>query len=459
MSTTARFLPALRLPFFLRSEPVEPALQAALDEADVRAFRLITRVKFVALGLVLVYVLVTLPTEVTVWPITGIFLVMASGAALYRLECSSRRASWHRYAFLSLDIIVVTLAVLVPNPGFNAAGWAPQIAYRFNSSLYLFIFIALAALTYSPRFVLWVGCFSALSWGVGAAIMLMLPSSRSVLDLPSLSAATDAERLALLLDPHHVPISNITQSMTLLVIVALIVSVAVWRTRRLISRQLGAERERANLSRYFSPSMVEELARTDEPLGKVRAQDVAVLFADIKGFTGIAETASPEATIEMLREFHRRMATAVFAHKGTLDKYMGDGLMATFGTPRVTPDDAVNAIRCARAMTETIADWNRERAGRGEARIEMGVGVHFGPVVLGDIGDERRLEFAVIGDTVNTASRVEHLTREHGIDAAVSGAAVTAAGARDAALIGSLRRIGDSSVRGRDAAVTLYTFA
>ncbi len=459
MSTASLALPRFRLPFFLRNETVDPVLHQALDEADLTAFRLITRVKHVAMAIILVYVLVSVPTEAALWPVTAILLLAVSATVHYRLERSSLRRPWLRYAFLSFDLIVLTLALTVPNPGFSAAEWPPQIMYRFSPAIYFFVFIGIAALTYSPRFVLWAGCASALCWGVAGAIVLTLPSSVSVLDLPSLSAATSMERLKIQLNPNFVPISNITQAMTIFVIVGLVGSVAVWRTRRLIARQLGAERERANLSRYFSPTMVEELATTDEPLGQVRAQDVAVLFADIKGFTGLAEKASPEATIGMLREFHRRMAAAVFAHDGTLDKYMGDGLMATFGTPRTSPDDAANAIRCARSMIDSVAVWNRERAASGEPAIEMGVGVHFGPVVLGDIGDERRLEFAVIGDTVNTASRVEHLTREHAVDAVLSADAVEAARGRDADLTGGLDRLGEVPVRGREAPITLYTFA
>ena len=196
----------------------------------------------------------------------------------------------------------------------------------------------------------------------------------------------------------------------------------------------------------------------DDPLGAVRSQNAAVLFADIRSFTPIAEALAPEATIALLREFHRRMAAQVFACGGTLDKYMGDGLMATFGTPHATPDDAANALRCARGMIETIDDWNRARREAGAAEIRIGVGVHYGPVVLGDIGDERRLEFAVIGDTVNAASRLEGLTKNHRVPVLVSADLVEAAGGDSgpSAAETPLRAIGEIRVRGRAAPLTLY---
>ena len=117
--------------------------------------------------------------------------------------------------------------------------------------------------------------------------------------------------------------------------------------------------------------------------------------------------------IGTLRQFHERMEREVFRHGGTLDKYLGDGLMATFGTPFASDSDAVNALRCAQAMIASIGELNRERKNRNEPPIQVSVGLHYGQVVLGDIG-LNRLEFAVIGTTVNAASRLEALTREFG---------------------------------------------
>ena len=200
------------------------------------------------------------------------------------------------------------------------------------------------------------------------------------------------------------------------------------RARRLVERQAAAERERANLSRYFSPNLVDELAQTDQPLGPTRQQPVAVLFADLVGFTQLAETLPPTEVIALLREFHGRMQAAVFAHGGTVDKYIGDAVMATFGTPRSGPVDATNALAAARAMRDAVAAWNVARQAAGEAAVRVGIGVHYGAVVLGDIGGESRLEFAVLGDAVNVASRLERLTRQ--LDAVIVASDAVVAQAR-----------------------------
>lgn len=130
---------------------------------------------------------------------------------------------------------------------------------------------------------------------------------------------------------------------------------AVWPARRLVSTQATAEREQANLSRYFSPNMVEELANTDEPLGAVCRPAGGMLFTDIVGFTGMSEHAPPEEVIGLLREFHGHMENCVFHNGGTLDKSLADGVMAIFGTPRNGPRDAANALACAHAMLDKIA--------------------------------------------------------------------------------------------------------
>src|SRR5262249_18462548 len=150
----------------------------------------------------------------------------------------------------------------------------------------------------------------------------------------------------------------------------------------------------------FSPNIVDLLAARDEPLGAVRRATVAVLFADIVGFTGMAEGMPPEAVMTMLRHFHDRMTAQIFACGGTIEKYIGDAIMAVFGLPDPQPGDALNALRCADLMLQALADWNRERQAGGEAPLAIGIGLNYGPAVLGDIGSERGMAFAVIGDTV-----------------------------------------------------------
>src|SRR5690606_40124645 len=139
----------------------------------------------------------------------------------------------------------------------------------------------------------------------------------------------------------------------------LIAYTPLFRSR--VLRQVAAESARSNLARYFSPNLVDRLAIADRPFDDQRSQYVAVLFVDIIDFTATAEDMEPERVIALLRSFHRRMCRVIFDHGGTLDKYIGDAVMATFGTPQPGHGDASAALRCARAMLREIEDRKSTR--------------------------------------------------------------------------------------------------
>jgi adenylate cyclase len=235
----------------------------------------------------------------------------------------------------------------------------------------------------------------------------------------------------------------------------------VAKLREMDRLRMAAERARNNLSRYFSPNIVELLAAQDEPLGAGRRETVAVLFADIVAFTRMAEDMPPENVLALLREFHTRMTAEIFASGGTVDQYMGDGMIAVFGAPAASPNDAVNALNCAERMLEALERWNREREGKGEARIDIGIGVNHGPVVLGDVGSEHSMSFTAIGDTVNTAARLQTLTRSLDTPLVVGDSLVQAVRASSpeiaAEQIGRFEDRGEHNLRGRTSAVRIWT--
>lgn len=348
------------------------------------------------------------------------------GYAPVWLARAGRYRGWVRYLLPALDTGLLTITTFLPNP-LDPQLLPPQLMLRFGNEMYLFVLICAAVFTYSPALVLWTGVCAALAWSIATIHMLALPDTVVTLQTAAWESMSDAARIAAVVDPHRVNVGLWGRQVVLFLVSAAALAVFVRRARRLVERQAEAERERANLSRYFSPNQVEELAQSDAPLGPTRQQDVAILFADLVGFTSLAEALPAAAVIELLRDFHARMQRAVFAHGGTVDKYVGDAIMATFGTPRSRPDDATNALRCAAAMRAALASWNGERVARGDAPVRIGIGAHYGAVVLGDIGGESRLEFAVIGDAVNIASRLERLTRELGAAVVVSEALIEAA--------------------------------
>jgi adenylate cyclase len=135
-----------------------------------------------------------------------------------------------------------------------------------------------------------------------------------------------------------------------------------------------------------------------------------VLFADIRGFTTFSEREKPEKVVGLLNHYFSAMTEIIFEHGGTLDKYIGDELMALFGAPTGSPDDAQNAVKAAVAMQNRILSLNNELVEQGFWKVEVGMGLHTGEATIGYIGSNKRSEYTAIGDTVNTASRLQSST-------------------------------------------------
>ena len=164
---------------------------------------------------------------------------------------------------------------------------------------------------------------------------------------------------------------------------------------------------RAELSRFLSPAVAEMVVQGKVELLRVgRMAEVSVIFADIRGFTSMSESESPQETVAMLNNFFTRMAQVVFRHEGNLDKFIGDCVMATWGPPSQHPDDASRALRAALEMQAEVNEMNRLRLEDGLPSIQVGIGVNTGTAVVGYMGSSDRHEFTAIGDSVNTSSRL-----------------------------------------------------
>ena len=184
-------------------------------------------------------------------------------------------------------------------------------------------------------------------------------------------------------------------------------AVAIERAR-LQGRIEREERIRERLSRYHSPGVVEEIvSESPGAIEKVRTRPVSVLFADIVGFTTLAETMQPEALSNFLSIIFNFGADAVFAQGGTLDKFIGDAIMAFFGAPIPQADHPRRAVAAAARMIEAVTAWNAVRSARGEAPVALRIGINTGNAIVGDIGSDRRVDYTVLGNTVNVAARLE----------------------------------------------------
>lgn len=358
------------------------------------------------------------------------------------------------YLFVAIDCLLLAAVLVVPNP-FLIVPLPTPLPFRFANFLFFFVILMQTTFSFRPSLLLWTGACGAGAWTLAFQWVRHQPG---VVTNPS-DRPDAAITLSAYLDPNYLSVLKYEYEIFVFVLVSAGLALLVRRSRSLVAERAEAERERGNLARYFSPKVVDVLAERDEPLGRVRRQVVAVLFADLVGFTTLAEDKPPEEVMAMLRAFHGRMEDEVFRRGGCLEKFIGDALLATFGVPDVGARDATDALACARRMLAALEDWNDERAVEGLPPLSMGVGLHYGPVVLGDIGSARNMAFATVGDTINVASRLQALTRELDATLIASGALVEAVEREgvDAAALKGLTPRGGHVLRGRDTPIELWT--
>jgi adenylate cyclase len=176
---------------------------------------------------------------------------------------------------------------------------------------------------------------------------------------------------------------------------------------------------RTTFGKYMTPAVMDHLLDGKVALGG-QSLPVTILFSDIRGFTSISETMDPQRLVALLNEYFTEMVNIVMDEGGVVDKYIGDAIMAVFGAPVPKPEDPVNAVRAAVKMRRRLAELNAHLAARGQTPLRTGIGIHTGEVVAGNIGSERRMEYTVIGDAVNLASRLESSTKDLGVNVLIS---------------------------------------
>lgn len=377
------------------------SLKAEELAAQLAAFR--GRIIALAFIAVLITILTTWPGPIFAYGLLVLFLV--NGTVAYRIACAPWGRPWHQYIFVSIDAALLTFTLLYPNP-FLPIDLPIQFNLRNGVFIYFFVILAGLAYVYRPHLVVWCGISVTVFWSIGVYWIMRQPGS-------IWQDLTDNDFDAFLevySSPSYVDLGVRVQEVVVFLIVAGLLALAVSRARAIALRQANLAQERANLARYFPSQTADLLASQTDPFADPREHNAAVLFADLVSFTAWAQKRPPSETIALLRDVHRLLAEIVFRNGGTLDKFVGDGLMATFGTPRPGDRDASSALAAAVQLSDEFVAWSK--ASTIQDLPKLAIGVHYGPIVMGDIGTDNRLEFAVLGDTVNVASRLETATRE-----------------------------------------------
>lgn len=206
--------------------------------------------------------------------------------------------------------------------------------------------------------------------------------------------------------PIHIG-SFTEDDLDLLTALANFAAVAIERAQ--LAEKIEEERKiRARMERYHSPAVVDEIVKGSiSTETEIRSTDVSILFADISGFTTVSETKKPEEVAEFLSHFFSCAVESIFAYGGTLDKFIGDAVMAFFGAPLPQPDHADRAVLTGLMLQRMVTEWNNERAKAGLPLVKVRVGINSGLAVVGNVGTEKRVDYTVLGSSVNIASRLE----------------------------------------------------
>ncbi|MEC7983788.1 MAG: adenylate/guanylate cyclase domain-containing protein [Myxococcota bacterium] len=222
----------------------------------------------------------------------------------------------------------------------------------------------------------------------------------------------------------------------------------------LVLEDISAEKRlRTSMSRYLSSAVVNRLLEEEGDTLGGTAQDVTILFSDIRKFTSISEEIGAKRTVALLNEYFGIMVDSIEKNNGILDKYIGDAIMAIFGAPFISSEDANNAVKTAYEMLSLLKALNKNRNQRGEAAISIGIGINSGEVILGNIGSQRRMDYTVIGDAVNLAARLESATKQYNTSLLISAFTYQAL---DPALQQQFREIDRIRVRGRSHGIEVY---
>lgn len=264
---------------------------------------------------------------------------------------------------------------------------------------FVFVFIALRALRYDPRFVLVAGTAAVVGWLVMVGYAMFGDPKRVDLADSFVQYATSDAVL---------PGAELEKILSM-ILVSAIIGLSLYRGRALLVRAATETMAARRLSRFFDSSVVEDIRTGENGLlpGEGVARDAAILNVDVRGFSRLIENLSPSEAISILTAYQRRVVPIIQAKGGVIDKFMGDGIMATFGAARASDTYAADAFRTMEAIMADVEEWDLNADLARLARCGIGLSVSSGPIVFGTVGDSERMEVTVIGATVNLAAKLE----------------------------------------------------
>ena len=328
-------------------------------------------------------------------------LAVYTGFTLIRLWLAWQRRL--RAWFLALSVVVDISVLMVTIWSFHLQYQEPPPLYlKAPTMLYAFILIALRTLRFEPWLVLLAGTTAAAGW--------LLLVAYAVLGAGGAGITHDFAVYAM---SYQVLLGAEVDKAVSLIMVTLILTLGLVRARKLLFRAVTDQVAASELSRFFAPEVAGRIRDSDMALepGQAELRSAAIVMVDMRGFTPLTHRLAPRDVMALLSEYQSRVVAAVTGHGGSIDKFMGDGILASFGATRPSASFAADALRALDALLASTAAWAEGRTARGLPAPKVGAAVATGPVMFGTIGDASRLEYTVIGDPVNLVAKLEKHTK------------------------------------------------
>jgi len=313
--------------------------------------------------------------------------------------------------FLALSVVVDMALLMGLIWSFHLQYQQPAAFYlKAPTLLYVFIFIGLRALRFSPGYVLLAGVSAALGW------LALVWYAVATHPQPGFGVTRN---FAVYVMSNNILLGAEFDKVITILLTTAILAVAIVRARRLLVSAVAEGAARNDLSRFFAPEVAAEITGAERPFepGEGVSRQAAALFCDVRGFTGLAMRMSPNALMTLLAEYQGRICAAIQAHGGSIDKFLGDGILATFGAARPSETFAADALQAMEAALGAAEAWADERQRQGLEPLRLGFAAAAGPLVFGAVGDPARLELTVIGEPVNLAAKLEKHTKVEGAPA------------------------------------------
>jgi len=331
--------------------------------------------------------------------VLSIYLVFT----ICRLWLSYRRPlpGW----FVTLSIVADIALLMGTIWSFHIQYMQPPSFYlKAPTVLYVFIFIALRALRFEARYILIAGGVAALGWLLMVLYVVTIDAQDTMITRNYVEYLTSN---SVLLGAEFDKVISI-------LLVTIILAAAIARARTLLISSVRETAAAKSLSRFFAPSVAERIAGSEAEAGAGHAtsRDAAIMMLDIRGFTPLAASLPPEEVIALLTDYQTQVVPIIRAYDGVVDKFLGDGILASFGAVDESNAYAANALNALDAILEKVEAWNSDRRSMGKNSVVINGAVTSGPIVFGIIGDAERLEYTVLGDPVNLAAKLEKQSKE-----------------------------------------------